>query len=1159
MPRCLALALPFAIALSSAFGQTFTGSISGLVTDPLGAVLADAAITVTDLGRNTSVRSTTNEAGFYLVGELSPGMYRVTAEKQGFRKYTVDSLPLSTQQKVALNIAMELGTLTENVQVTAQAQLVESTTSTLGAVVENKRIVDLPLNGRNVYNLAALVPGVFMIRQLTGISDTFTTNRFIVNGGQESTSDILLDGVTATVSHNISTIPAVSAIPSIEGIQEFKIQTNAYSAEYGRSGGGLVTLVTKSGTNEFHGSMFEFLRNSVLDANNFFANRAGRSLASFKRNQFGASGGGPIILPKIYNGKDRTFIFGIYEGQRILAASTAQHTLPTDLERVGNFSQTLTNTGATKIIFDPFTTRANPDQPGRFLRTPFPGNVIPTGRLNPVALAAQKYYPQPNAVGLPFTRQNNFVVQAAYPQPQDRIEFKADHNLNERQRMFGRLTYMDSIYSKPNFWGNIADPGCCDPMNQRLINAALDYTQMLSPTSVLNIRYGLGRVSGNRVPWSSSLDGVGGFEVASLGLPASIDRISNHRVFPTITIQDYTQIGPNGGDIYFMGDTSHSMIVNLSKITGRHSLKFGADIRINFVNYGQLGTPSGGFNFDRVMTQGPDPRTPTAVGGIGYASYLLGTGSSGSISHQIRPANANRYYAVYAQDDFKATRKLTFNVGLRWDFEGGVTERYDYLAAIDPLVKSPLSDKTGLDLRGGYLFAGDSLGRRPIRDTSMRQINPRLGLVYELNSKTVIRSGYGVFFGLPSYAASSGYTSAAFQSSTPWLTSLDGITPHHSFSDPFPNGYNLARGRADGLLTQIGQSLSGGWPSALKPVYNQQWNFNIQRSVGRDMVFEIAYAGNKGTRLALSTNLNQLHPSLLSLGDALLAQVPNPFFGLIDVGTLAQPTVQRGQLLRPYPHWNGVSATNAAFGNSNYHALQTRFEKRFSQGFSLLASYTFSKTLSDGADGLWNNNGAQIFRNWYCRSCDYSISSYDQPHRFVTNVTYELPLGRGKMLGANWNSVVNALLGQWQVNGILTLSEGQPLRFTNAQNTSFSLGGGQTPDVTGVNPNLGSKRTIDRWFDTAQFSQPRNFTFGTMARSTAHLRNAGATNLDFSVFKGFRIKERVGIELRGEAFNVTNTPLFGNPGTIVNTPTFGVVTSQENSPRQIQLGLKILF
>ena len=676
-------------------------------------------------------------------------------------------------------------------------------------MVENKRILDLPLNGRNIYQLAALVPGVFFVRQTTGVDDTFTANRFVVNGGQESTSDIVLDGVTATVSHNIVNIPAVSAIPSVEGIQEFRIQTNAFAAEYGRSGGGLVTLVTKSGTNHIHGSVYEFFRNSKLDANNFFTNRAGVKLASFKRNQFGGSFGGPIYLPKVYNGKNKTFFFSDYEGQRRRRSSTAQHTVPTDLERRGDFSQTYTVAGVVRPVYDPFTTRPDPARPGNFVRDPFPGNVVPGSLMSPIALKSMSYYPAPNAAGLPFTHQNNLVLQDAYPEPQDRIEFKVDHNFNDRRRMFGRYTFMDSVYSKPNFWKNVADPGCCDPMNQRLQNAALDYTENFGSTMVLNLRYGLGRVSGNRVPWSSTFDPQNGFKVATLGLPSYIDAVSDHQVFPTITIQDMTQLGPNSGDIYFMGDTTHSFIATVSRVAGRHSMKYGFDFRLNYVNYGQLGTPSGTFGFTRTMTQGPDPRT-AGNSGVGFASFLLGAGS-GSVTHQIRPANANHYAAFYIQDDFKVTSKLTLNIGFRWDFESGDTERYDRMTAIDPFAKNPIADQVKMDLRGIALFAGKSLGSRSIRNTDLKQWNPRFGLAYQMNSKTVIRSGYGIFFGLPSYSANSGYTGGAFSGSTSWLsTEPDGVTPKYSWSDPFPTGWTLPLGSNAGPNGLLGRSLGGG-------------------------------------------------------------------------------------------------------------------------------------------------------------------------------------------------------------------------------------------------------------------------------------------------------------------------------------------------------------
>jgi hypothetical protein len=1148
-------------AVSALSAQTSTATISGIVSDASGAIVSGASVTVTDIAKNTTYRTRTNDAGLYVLSELPPGTYRLTVEMPGFRTYELDALPLSTQQKASVNVALELGQVSERVQVQAAAQLLDPTSSTLSAVVENKRILDLPLNGRNIYSLTALVPGVFFVRQLTGIADSFTANRFTVNGGQDSTSDITVDGVTATVSHNISNIPAVSAIPSVEGIQEFRIQTNAYSAEYGRSGGGLVTLVTKSGTNSLHGSLFEFLRNSQFDSNDFFANRAGKPLSSFKRNQFGASAGGPIFIPKLHDGRDRTFFFFDYEGQRLRTALFQQYTVPSPLERQGDFSQTMTAAGAVKSIYDPFSTRSDPAHPGQYLRDPFPGNRLPTERLNPVALAAQQYYPMPNTPGLPFSHQNNFVSLASVPQFEDRVDFKIDHNFSANTRMFGRYEFMDSLYGNPNAFGTAADPGNAGLMHQRLQNLALDYTQMLNPTTVLNVRFGLGRVSGNRVPSSATFDGYNGFKAATLGLPASIDQISAFHLFPEFGIQDYTQLGPPypGGGTYFMGDTTYTMVADLSKVLGRHSFKYGIDSRINFVNYFQPGDTNGTFQFGRDMTQGPDPRVANATSGIGYASFLLGTGDSGYIPHPVRPADGNHYIAFYLQDDFRVNKKLTLNLGFRWDFEAGVTERYNHISAIDPLAKNPLSDKAGMDLRGGYLFAGQSLGSRSIRGTSFRQLNPRVGLAYQLDDKTVIRSGYGIFYGLPSYAANSAYTGGAFSSQTPWLSTLDGITPYRLLNDPFPDGYSLPRGSADGLLSQVGFTLNGGWPQALQPQYNQQWNFTIQRTLGKDLVWEIAYAGNKGTFLSVTSELNQLDPSYLALGSQLQQLVPNPFYGIITGGTLSQPTVQRGQLLRPYPEYTSVQAVNAGWGNSNFHSLQTRLQKRFSSGLSLLASYTFSKTIDDAADGVWNDSGQPLVRNWYCRSCERSVSSYDQPHRFVTNVTYELPFGKGKRFGNQWNGAVNAVLGGWQTNAIITISEGQPLRFTAATNTCFCFGGNARPDTTGISADLGDKKTIDRWFDTSQFKQPAPYTFGNMGRITAQIRNAGARNTDFSLFKSFRVKERVGIEFRAEAFNFTNTPLFGAPGAVVGTPTFGVVTTQENSPRQVQLGLKILY
>jgi hypothetical protein len=517
------------------------------------------------------------------------------------------------------------------------------------------------------------------------------------------------------------------------------------------------------------------------------------------------------------------------------------------------------------------------------------------------------------------------------------------------------------------------------------------------------------------------------------------------------------------------------------------------------------------------------------------------------------------------QDDFHVSKKLTLNLGFRWDFETGPTERFDRYTAMDPFAVNPVSRRAGREVRGGYLFSGGTLGRRAIRGTDMRMWNPRVGFAYQASERLVVRAAYGIFFGPPAYGPTNYFVGAPFSSQTAWLATLDGVTPNHRLSNPYPDGFSLPEGPRAGLEASLGLDLATAWPESLKPMYNQQWNFTIQRSLGGDTGVEIAYAGNKGTKLPMvnqlqytAPNMNQLHPGQLGAGNELLQLVRNPFFGVIQNGVLSQAMVQLGQLARPYPHFANVLPYVAGWGNSNFHSLQMRLEKRFSGGLSTMMSYTWSKTITDGNDGYWNGTWRGQ-RDWYCRACDRSISTYDQPHRFVANFNYELPLGRGKMLGGGWSRWMDGVFGQWQVNGILMFSSGLPLTMAVANNTSFSFGGNQRPDAAGTNANLGAGRRIERWFDTGAFTAPRAFTFGNLGRTHGSLRSDGASNLDFSVFKRIAVKERLTFELRGEAFNLANHVLFGAPGTTLATPTFGVVTGQENSPRQVQVALKVLF
>ena len=1098
--------------------------------------------------RNQDYRAETNSAGVYRVIELTPSVYRVTAEAAGFRTYVLDSLPLNTQQNASLNITLEVGSVSERVQVTATGPLLETSSAALSSVVENKKIIDLPLNNRNIYSLLRLVPGITPSTP-NSESDFFTsTIRFSINGGKESLNDIQLDGVTAMVQSDIQGIYGASAIPSVEGIQEFRVQTNSYTAEYGRSGGGQVTMLTKSGSNEFHGSAFEFLRNSAMDSKNFFLNRTNGRKASLQQHQYGVSTGGPIR-------KDKTFFFALYEKRLVKSGSFALFSVPTPQQLGGDFSNTRNPNGAVRNVYDPFSTRVNPDDPTKFIRTPFAGNRVPAAMFDPVALNVAKLWPAANQPGTLNVNLNNVAIQKVPRSPTDRVDFKVDHNLSQNRRMFVRYNRFKQATAAADFWDNGAAPSD-GIMYWGSHNAAIDYTETMGAGTVLNIRGGLSLFDAWRPAFTY------GYDVTKLGLPQSLQDVTLKTGAPRIPrfdIQDFNSIGPNNGSTYKSNNVSYTLVGNLTRIQGKHSMKFGAEWRTFGLGFAQFGSSPANFSFTRAMTQGPDPRVAGA--GDGLASFLLGTGTSGAATHRIKPADLSRYYAVYAQDDYKVNAKLTVNVGLRWEIEGSNTERYDQQTIMDPFAKNPLSDKTGLDLRGVYLFAGDkqSYGRRGVR-AAEHKFNPRIGLAYQLNQKTVVRTGYGIFYGVPKFAATDRWTGAPYASTTPWLSTLDGINPNNLLRNPFPQGYVLPVGRALGALSGVGFGLNSAWATEMKTPYNQQWNFTVQRHLTNNMMIEVAYAGNKGTHNELAQgDLGQLRPEQLTPANNLLALVPNPFLGLIDAASpLGAANVQRGRLLRgQYAAFTSVGPGSPAWGNSIYHAMQTRFERRFGGGTSLGVSYTWSKSIADSSDGIWND-GQGTLRNWYCRNCERSLSSYDIPHRAVYNFNYELPFGKGKRFGGNMHWLANGVLGGWQTNGIFTINSGQPLIFSQTTNNSFSFGGYQRPDSTGADARVDT-RSIDRWYDTTQFKVAKDYTFGNLGRTHSNLRNDFTRQLDFSLFKNTRITERFTLQFRAEAFNLSNTPVFGGPNNNVESGAFGTVTGQSNGPRSVQLGLKLLF
>ena len=1149
--RTLLGILACALIPSGIFAQTSAGSISGLVTDTSGAVVPGVALEVTDIDRNVSVETSTNEAGFYVVTPLPPGRYRIVAVSEGFRRYILEPFPIVTQQKAGLDIELELGEVTESITVAGTAQLIEATNSTLSGVVQNREITDLPLNGRNIYSLAVLTPGVFTRNPARGkFREGFhSIGIFQVNGGRDSSNMIMMDGVPVTMNSNTNNMNANSALPTIEGIEEFRIQTNSFSAEYGRSGGGVLTMTTKSGTNELHGTAFDFLRNNKMDSNNWFANRRGTDLGTFQRNEFGFSVGGPIV-------KNRTFFFEAFEGRRQRTQWIRNMTLPTALQRAGDFSETLNSKGVVRTIYDPFSTQPDPSRPGAFLRDPFQGNKVPAAMMDPVAVTTATYYgAEPNSPGQPFTGINNFQFAGGRPNNSNRNVAKIDHQISQSQRIFARHTLLDVVSSQPAAWEG---PGCPDVMcftnNEALNNGAFGYSNTLTPTSLLSLRYGFARSILDRGSWYQ------GFSPSELGLPKHLENGADLLVFPEFNIEEMTAPGLRHHWNFRSANMSHTLNATYSKVVGSHSIKAGGEWRVNLINHMQASWQMY-YQFTRGMTQGPDPRKVSANAGFGYASFLLGTGANGRINNRIRPAFSSKSFGGYIQDDWKVSRKLTLNLGVRWDAETGLTERYDRFSVFDPDVRSPLSDASGLDLRGGWRFPGQDLeSGRNLRNPEWNNFGPRLGLAYQAFSGTVIRIGYGMFFAMAPWGANY-YPTSPFATTTPWLASLDGVNPHNLLSDPMPDGVILPPGAGGGLTAGNGLNGNGPVPSVMRTPYNQQWNFTIAQQFGPRAALEVAYAGNKGTHVPFrhGWQMDQLHPQHINPESGILDLVDNPLHGVVPSGVLSRPQVQRGQLLTPYAQFPSVVHSAPGWGNTSYHSLQAKFTKRFEGGGNAVVAYTFSKLISDGSDNAWTS---ALWRNYYCRRCERSLSPYDQRNRLIASYTYELPFGRGKRFGSGWNGALNTVLGQWQINGIGTMNSGLPLRFSVPGNTSHSFGGRQAADSTGVDGRMEHTNfdpTEQLWFDTDQFTIPAPYTFGNLGRVHPTIRSDFVESLDFSIFKNFKIGERVTTQFRAEWFNAFNHPIFNNPGTRVGSGGFGRVSSQANLPRQTQLALKIIF
>ncbi len=983
--------------------------------------------------------------------------------------------------------------------------------------------------GRNPFALVALVPGVRGLGAYTDLPSTsYGGSRASINGAPPSTNSYMVDGTAA----EFFTSGGYMTFFSVDATEEFRIVTSNPSAEYGRTSGGVINVISKSGTNAFHGTLYEFLRNRVLNANSFFNNKTSTKRPPYVFNEYGATAGGPIV-------RNKTFFFFNWEQFKQRTLSSTFRTVPTDAMRGGDFSDVRTSAGALIKIYDPSTTHLNSDGSGNRIREQFPNNIIPASRLSPIAAAAAKYYPAANQPGNAYTRVNNFYGQGSVPLDKNIIGTKIDHNFSDSRRLSGRFTYDKTFSGIPNYYGSIAEPQTSDLTYQRR-SAMVNYMHVFSPTFLAEGRAGFNRYAPFRIARSY------GFDQTSLGLPAALNSQVQLPIMPLFSSSDVSAVGANQLDHLVQSGEAWTAVLAVTKFIGGHSLKFGFEERVYRYNNSQ-GGPVLSFSFGRSFTQGPNPNVSSSSAGYGFATMMLGTPTGGSAARYPTATMQSRYSSLYLQDDWKVSPRLTLNLGLRWEYDGAPTDRYNALTNFDPTLATTAS---GVSLQGGLIFPGEEGVSRSMRDNSYADFGPRFGFAYQAAPKTIVRGGFGLYF-LPGTGIQVTPGRTGYEMSTSMVTSLDGgFTPFNTLANPFPDGIKSPTGSALGSLTGLGTSVSANVRS-LRRGYMEQWNLNIQRELPGNWLMEVGYAGNHGVKLPAMRAYRYLPTAARVLGTQLQELVTNPYYGLITSGTLSTKTIARGYLKYTYPQYLGASGMDS-FANSIYHSLVARVEKRFSHGFSALVSYTNSKllddTLGNGNNSDFTAGGSNSVQNWEDLRSEWAISTIDLPQRLVSTVSWELPFGK------KGNPVYRGLVGGWQLNSILTLASGNPISIT-APAPAY---GGSRPNVVG-DPNSGTTRTLARWFNTDAFTTIAPFTLGNGPRNLPSTRTDGTFNWDLSIMKDFQIKERARLHFRSEFFNATNTTTFGSPGTSVGSGSFGVVSSTASSARRVQFGMKLYF
>jgi hypothetical protein len=1182
------LSVFFFVALTvSVSGQEFRATVNGRVTDPSGLAVPGVTVTVQNLQTNEAASAVTGDTGNYAIPFLRPGVYSVSAELPGFKKFMRDQVTLSVGQTATIDVQLEVGEVTEAVTVTSEAPLLDQSKADRGMVIDNKRVTEIPLNARNPFMLSTLVPGITYngpaIYQRP--FDNGAIADWSINGGQNRNNEFLLDGAP---NNSIQGGNNLAYVPTVDSVEEFKIITNSYDAQYGRTAGGVINVSLKSGTNRPHGTVYEFMRRQWLDANFLQINSQYTPTPGHPKppksghflDQYGFEFDAPVSIPKLYDGRDKTFFMVAFEKYKEGTPNPATLTYPDDRQINGDFSQLKDKNGNLITVYDPATGK---DVNGQWVRDPFPRNVIPTNRIDPIAKKLLSFYPKPNfqTPGSDPWRDNySFVPNIAFDTFHN-FSTKVDQVIGEKDKVFFRYGY--NLRAENRFFNAITSGPAQDgqlPLERQNHTGVFDWVRTFNPNLVLNVR-----ISGNRYVELARSDPGLGFDATQLGFPKSLADQLPIKMFPRINVADYTNIGR--GSFTDEPTNVFGFQPNVAIIRGTHTIRTGLDMRLT--QYARLVSDNAGmrFEFNRTFTQKNFDRSD-ALSGNSIASMLLGAPAGGAIDNNAFPIFMWKYYAPWIQDDWKVTPRLTLNLGLRWDLSSPIKERYNREnRGFDPSVLNPITSKIdqtkfpGFQVKGGFGFA--AVGGNPVYpwDWDKNNIQPRVGVAYRLNEKTVIRGGIGQYYLNPTGTG----VRNGFSIQTPLVGSLDGNrTPLYNLANPFPDGVAQPPGSALGLLTFLGRG-----PSFSSVHYKLPYVFNFSLGVQRQLPWnsrmELSYVGSRTLKEQSQWNgYNEPSAAFRKLCDVTQGGsasfcnqlLPNPFFqvpGFEGTGRFTGTTISRFDLNRPFPQFTGFTEFERNDGKVWYDSLQIFAEKRMSSGLALAGTYTFSKMIELG------NNGGNAFLDDIAKTLNKSVYFTDRPHRITMSGVYELPIGQNKLLLGNVNRFVDLVVGGWEMAGAYIFNSGRPWDLPgntwyvkNAKNPDLSLDGriiqGAIPCVSQMD-NSG-KVTMLSYSVAAGCTEPNfivrpSFTERTIPLRDSHIRRPHFHQFDMNFAKNNRITERIKLQLRVELYNVFNTPMYDERN-YVNDPfntQFGQInkdsTRQSNFPRFIQLAAKIVF